>query len=163
AQALRKDDRPGIAKIIDDFAGDFPRVDGLDALREDLTHYDAMVTLAQQKDLLELVRQSQATKFQTPIFADYVDGWLAKSLPPADVVAGHTKAAAAWRDGNHDEAIEILQKLTDGPWGEVATRQIARYEKIESDYANLLAARDTPAYWDQLLALWGTLKPNEDE
>jgi hypothetical protein len=162
-QALKKGDRAGIVKIIDDFAADFPRVDGLDALREDLTHYDAMAGLAQQKDLLELVRQSQSTKFQTPIFADYVEGWLAKSLPPPDVIAAHTKAGAAWHDGNHDEAIAILKKLTDGPWGEVATRQISRYEKIESDYASLLAARDTPTYWDQLLALWGSLKPNEDE
>ena len=163
AAALKKDDRAGIERLISDFAGDFPRVDGLDALREDLSHYDAMVRLAQQKELLELVRQSQATKFQTPIFADHVDGWLAKTLPPAEVIAGHAKAVAAWRDGNHDDAIATLQKLTDGPWGELATRQIARYEKIESDYANLLAARNTPGYWDQLMSLWASLRPNEDE
>jgi pSer/pThr/pTyr-binding forkhead associated (FHA) protein len=163
AKALKKDDRAAIDKLIDEFATDFPRIEGLDALRQDLSDYDDFVRLAQKKNLLELVRQSQATKFQTPIFADHVDGWLAKSLPPADVIAGHTKAAAAWHEGNHDEAIEVLKQLTKGPWGEVATRQIARYEKIESDYADLLASRNTPAYWDQLLALWGSLRPNEDE
>jgi pSer/pThr/pTyr-binding forkhead associated (FHA) protein len=163
AAALRKDDQAVIRRKINDFAADFPRVGGVDELKEDLARYSELTKLAQQKELLALVRQTQTTKFSTPVFAEHVDAWLARSLPPTDIIARHAQAADAWREGKHQEAIAILQSLTDGPWGDVATRQITRYQKIEADYTSLLAARGTPGYSEQLLVVWATLRPGEDD
>lgn len=165
--ALKKNDRPAVDRLLSDFATDYAHVGGLDVLKEDLVRYDALTLLVQQKELLELVRVSRSTKFRTPIFASYVDEWLGRSLPPQDVISRHAEAAAAWRAGHHQDAITILEPLARGAtpdsWGEVAARQIARYRKVETDYEDLLASRQSEGYWGKLLLVWSSLRPNEDD
>jgi pSer/pThr/pTyr-binding forkhead associated (FHA) protein len=165
--ALKKNDRRGVDKLISDFATDYSHVGGLDVLNEDLARYDELTRLFEQKNLLELVRVSRATKFRTPVLAGYVDGWLAASLPPQDIIAKHAEAAAAWRAGNHDDAIAILEPLAaeakPGSWGDVAALQIARYRKVQADYEDLVVSRDSDNYWNKLLLVWSSLRPNEDE
>jgi hypothetical protein len=117
----------------------------------------------QQKELLQLMDASRAAQFRTPIFAEHVDAWLPKQLPPAQIMARHAEAAAAWRAGNHDQAIAVLRSVKDASWGEVATRQIARYEQVGADYDALLAAKGSDDYYDRLLVLWSALRPGEDE
>lgn len=161
--ALQNDKRPDIDKLIDEFSSSYPRITGVDALREDLARYDTLQQLVQQKELLQLVHSSRTAKFRTPIFAEYVDPWLAKQLPPAEVIAKHAEAAAAWRAGNHDQAIATLQSVKDAAWGEVAARQIARYEKVAADYDALLASKGSAGYWDRLLVVWSSLRPDQDD
>ena len=161
--ALRRDDRGAIGKLINEFAANYPRVIGVDVLREDLARYDTLNQLVRQKELLQLVHLSRTSQFRTPIFAEHVDAWLAKQLPPAEIIAKHAEAAAAWNSGKHDQAIATLQSVKDAPWGEVAARQIARYEKIGADYNALQSAKGTEGYYDRLLVMWSTLRPNEDE
>jgi hypothetical protein len=160
--ALQSDERESLDKTIKDFASDYPRVTGVDDLREDLLRYDTLHELVRQKDLLQLVQVSRSAQFRTPIFTHYVDGWLAQVLPPSDVIAKHAAADAAWRAGNHDQAIAILKSVEAAPWGDVATRQIARYQKIGADYDVLLASKGTDAYYDRLLVVWSSLRPDED-
>jgi pSer/pThr/pTyr-binding forkhead associated (FHA) protein len=161
--ALKRDDRQSIDKLIGEFAADYPRVTGIDALREDLARYDTLNQLVQQKELLQLMDASRTAQFRTPIFAEHVDAWLPKQLPPAQIMARHAEAAAAWRAGNHDQAIAALRSVKDDPWGEVAARQIARYEQVGADYDALLAAKGSADYYDRLLVLWSSLRPSEDE
>lgn len=160
--ALQSGERQSIDKRVNEFASNYPRVSGVDALRDDLARFDALNQLVQRKELLQLARLNQTAKFSTPIFTEYVDAWLAKTLPPSDVIAKHAKAAEAWRAGNHEEAIATLQSVRDAPWGEVATRQIERYEKVGADYDALLMTKGTDEYWDRLLTLWSSLRPEED-
>lgn len=160
--ALRRNERQNIDKLIDQFATDYPRVIGIDALREDLARYDTLSQLVQEKELLQLMELSGTEQFRTPIFAEHVATWLPKQLPSAEVMAKHAQAAAAWRAGNHDQAIAALESVKNAPWGEVAARQIARYEKIGADYDALLAAKGHDDYYDRLLVLWSSLRPNED-
>ena len=160
--ALKRDDRAAVGKLISEFDSGYPRVTGVEALRDDLARYDALYQLVRQKELLQLVHLQRNAQFRTPVFAQYVDGWLAKVLPPSDVIAKYSEAAAAWQAGNHDEAIATLQSVESAPWGEVATRQIARYQKIDADYGELLAAKGSDAYYDRLLVVWSSLRPNED-
>lgn len=161
--ALKRGERQSIDKLLSEFVSKYPRVVGIDALRDDLAHFDALNQLVQRKELLQLAQLNRTSQFRTPIFTDYVNTWLATAMPPADVVAKHGKAAAAWRAGNHDEAIAILQSVKDAPWGEVATRQIERYQKIGADYDALLMTKGKDEYWDRLLAVWASLRPDEDE
>lgn len=161
--ALKNDKRQDIDKLIDEFGSSYPHVTGVDALREDLARYDSLHQLVQQKELLQLVHLSRAAKFRTPIFAEYVDPWLANELPPAEIIAKHAEAAAAWRAGNHDQAIATLQSVKDAAWGEVAARQIARYEKVGADYDALLASKGRDDYWDRLLVVWSSLRPDQDD
>lgn len=160
--ALKRGERQSIDKRISEFAANYPRVSGIDALREDLARYDTLNQLVQRKELLQLAELKRTSKFRTPIFTEYVDTWLAEALPPPDVVAKHAKAAEDWRAGNHDEAIATLQSVKDAPWGEVATRQIARYEKVGADYDALLITKGKDEYWDRLLVVWSSLRPDED-
>jgi pSer/pThr/pTyr-binding forkhead associated (FHA) protein len=162
-KALRDSDREEVNRLINEFAASYPRVGGLDALKHDVAQYDTLVRLVDDKELQEVVRLSRTVKFRTPIFEDYVGGWLASTLPPADIVAKYAAAADAWRSGKGDEAIAMLEPLTDQPWGEVAAGQIERYRKIGADYETLLASKGGARYWDNLLALWGSLRPQEDE
>ncbi|MBM0106850.1 FHA domain-containing protein [Steroidobacter sp. S1-65] len=161
--ALRRDDRGAIGKLINEFAANYPRVIGVDALRDDLARYDTLSQLIRQKELLQLVHLSRTAQFRTPVFAEHVDIWLEKQLPPAEIIAKHAEAAAAWNAGKHDEAIATLKSVKDAPWGEVAARQIDRYEKIGADYNALRAAKGTDGYYDRLLVMWSGLRPNEDE
>lgn len=162
--ALKRDERQSIDKLINEFASSYPRVTGLEALREDLRRYDALYQLVQQKELLQLVHLSRTAKFSTAMFAEHVNTWLAGALPPAEIIAKHAAAAAAWRAGNHGEAIATLQSVKDAAWGEVATRQIARYEKIGADYDALLTSKGKDdEYWDRLLVVWSALRPDEDD
>jgi pSer/pThr/pTyr-binding forkhead associated (FHA) protein len=161
--ALQNDRRRDIDKLIDEFTSSYPRITGIDALREDLARYDTLHQLVQQKELLQLVHSSRTTKFRTPIFAEYAEPWLAKQLPPAEVIAKHAEAAAAWRAGKHDQAIATLQSVKDAAWGEVAARQIARYQKVGADYDALLASKGSDGYWDRLLVVWSSLRPDQDD
>lgn len=160
--ALRRGERQSIDKLIDEFAANYPRVSGVEALRDDMSRFDTLNQLVQRKELLQLAQLNQAEKFRTPIFAEYTDAWLAKTLPPAEVIANHAKAAEAWRAGNHEEAIATLQSVRDAPWGEVATRQIERYQQVGADYDALLMTKGKDEYWDRLLTLWSALRPDED-
>lgn len=161
--ALKRNERQGIEKRIDEFSASYPRVTGVDALREDLARYDTLNQLVQQKELLKLVHASRTAKFRTPVFSEYADTWLASVLPPREIIAKHSAAAAAWRAGNHEKAIATLQSVKDGPWGEVATRQIARYQQIGTDYDTLLLSKGKQDYWDRLLVVWSSLRPDEDQ
>lgn len=161
--ALQRADRGVIGKLIDEFAASYPRVIGAEALREDLARYDTLNQLVRQKELLQLVHLSRSAQFRTPIFAEYVDAWLKKQLPPAEIIAKHAAASVAWNAGKHEQAIATLQSVKTAPWGEVAARQIARYQKIGADYDALRAAKGTDGYYDRLLVTWSALRPNEDE
>lgn len=160
--ALAKHDWTLMDKLLSDFAAEYPRVQGLDELRADLDNYRALVGVVENKDLPEIVRLSSTTQFTTPLVMERVDAWLVKSMPPAPVLASHEEAAREWRAGRGNEAIALLQPLTDGEWGEVAQRQIARYQEVQDDYDALVAARGGADYSDRLLTLWGSLRPNED-
>ena len=162
-KALRDNDREAINKLVSDFASSYPRVNGLDALKQDAAQFDSLARLVDNKELSELMRLRSAVEFRTPIFEDYVSGWLASELPPADIAAKYAAAANAWRVGKRDEAIAMLEQLKDQPWGEVAVRQIERYRKVGAEYDQLVASRGTDRYWDNLLALWGSLRPQEDD
>ncbi len=160
--ALQRDDRQALGNLIDDFSSGYPRVSGVDVLRDDLVRYDTLYQLVRQKELLQLVHLRRAAQFRTPIFAEHVDAWLAKELPPSDIIATYAEAASAWNAGNHDQAIGTLQAVKTAPWGEVAARQIARYQKIGADYDDLVASKGSDEYYDRLLVVWSSLRPNED-
>lgn len=161
--ALKRNQRQSIDKLLDEFAASYPRVGGVDVLRQDLARYDTLNKLVQQKELLQVVHMRRTSKFQSPIFAEHVDAWLASELPPRDIIDKHAEAAAAWRAGNHTQAIALLQTVKDAPWGEVATRQIARYQQIGADYDALMVSKGKDEYWDRLLVVWSSLRPDEDD
>jgi len=56
----------------------------------------------------------------------------------------------------------MLKSVKDAPWGEVATRQIERYQKVGADYDALLMTKGKDEYWDRLLTVWSSLRPEED-
>jgi hypothetical protein len=152
-----------IHSSINNFANKYPRVGGLKGLREDAEQYERLARYMEQEDLVQVVRLRREYEFQTPLFNEQVNGWLDRSLPPADVVAQYEGAAEAWRLGDGEQAIEMLEPLTGEPWGDVAARQIERYKRVKADYEALQTTRQSSDYRERLIAFRISLNPSLDE
>lgn len=160
---LATGDRAGLNTTISEFSGNYPHVQGVALIKSDLAKLDSLTQQLEQRHLADLVQMQQTVKFQTPMFAQHAQQWFANSLPPPDVVQGFRQAADAWTRGEHDKAIQALTPLTNGSWGDVATRQIERYRTVATQYDALQAARGSKGYWDRLVEFSAMLIPAEDE
>jgi pSer/pThr/pTyr-binding forkhead associated (FHA) protein len=160
---LESRDTAGIRTLLGEFAVSYPRVGGLDALQQDLENYVVLADHVQRRELAEVVEKRSTLRFRTPIFASHVGSWLDRTLPPPAIAARYTEAAESWRRGNQAQAIEALQPLTEGQWGDVARRQIAHYQKIGADFEQLQASRERQGYRDRLIEFRASLRTPADE
>lgn len=160
--SLQTNQHQNIRFLVNQFAKKYPRVSGLDVLREDIGHYETLVQHMEQADFAQVVRLGRDTEFLTPLFTDKVSAWLNQSLPPADVIARYEEAATAWRTGEYVQAIDILQQLASQPWGDVAAQRMERQKKIVAAYQDLLNGEKNDIHRQRLLAFRGTLKDPED-
>ncbi len=81
-------------------------------------------------------------------------------LPPAQVVGQYQAVLTAWQAGDTKQAFAALQKMAAGPWMEFASRQLEHKTAIAEQFAAL--QRGAKGYDERLLALFGTLDPDED-
>jgi len=112
------------------------------------------------REVWVMTRQDRKARFQTPLFSEYVGEWLDRSLPPADIVEKYKLAGDAWRIGELEQSIAILEPLVSQPWGEVAEKQIEHQNKVFVDFESLAA--DQAGYQDRLMAFRAELDPVED-
>ncbi len=159
---LRSNQHDRIRTAIGEFARQYPRIAGVEALQEDAQNYETLVRHMEQGELIQVVRLSREFEFQTPLFKEKVRGWLDQSLPPPEIVMRYEAAAQAWRAGEHNESIVILEGLASQPWGDVATHRAERQKKVLAAYQALQNNRQSASYRDQLLAFWASLRQPED-
>lgn len=160
---LRSNQHEKLLPAIEDFARKYPRVTGLGTLSDDARNYAALVHHIEQGELTQVVRLSRETEFLTPLFREKVSGWLDQALPPQDIIARYEEAASAWQAGKHEPSIQILEQLTSGPWGKVATRRIERQKNILANFQILQNANEQKDRGQRLLAFWSSLKQPEDD
>jgi len=159
-QGLRKQAHGKISATLTNFGNKYPRVEGVEMLKQDAMEFRILATDVLEKNLSRLTRQDRKARFQTPLFIEYVGEWLDRSLPPADILEEYKLAGDAWRMGELEQSIAILEPLISQPWGEVGEKQIERQNRIFVDFESLAA--DQAGYRDRLMAFRAELDPVED-
>ena len=157
-------DNPGAVKsAIDDAADKYPRLGGLDRLRDDLVIYTAIDADVHDKKLGDLIDRVKAAHFSTPPFAARFAQMKETVLPSAEMTRTYEQANAAWHAGKSKEALASLGSISSpGPWADTLGRAIAHKRVVVDEFGALQAARGTPAYEERLLGFFGNLEPVDD-
>ncbi len=140
----------------------YPNIRGMEPLRQDLGHYMALEQAVQANNLSKTLQLQREITFHTPPFQEHVRQWLANTLPPAAIQTQYQQAREAWKSGDSDRAIAILQRLQHGEWSRFMTQKLAYYQRISRDFTTLKDARNTPGYGDRVLRFYSALDIDED-
>jgi pSer/pThr/pTyr-binding forkhead associated (FHA) protein len=164
ATELERDNPDVLQPVLGEIAEKYPALGGLDSVRQDLARYIEIRREARTREsgrrLLALLRRA---RFVTPPFEQSFRALIKSGqLPPADVLQQYNAATQAWTDGNLNEALGGLQRMTAGPWGEDAAAELQRRRDVMARFAALQQSRDTDGFVDQLLAFRQTLDADED-
>ena len=166
ARSVRKDlaaGRAGAAeRTLQAFQSQYPRVGGMDRVSKDLQRWKAIQAAIERHELDVALRLSRQGQFATPLFRQAAQAQIAEKLPPPELAAEYEKAQRAWSQGEWDQAFELLQRLADRPWGEVAQQRLQRYRRVLNDYRLLGQAKGSAAYGQKLLAFYNRLEPGGD-
>jgi hypothetical protein len=147
---------------IDAVATQYPRLGGLDRLRDDLEQYLDVHAALQEDDRLRAAVALERAQFSTPPFIARAEQLRAGSLPSEDVTRRYREASAAWREGDLQQALALLEALSSEPGGQAAARDLQAKQQIIADYASLRQFRQAPDYGERLLRFYGGLDPVED-
>ncbi len=161
-----------LGAVLDDYAGKYPRLAGIDRLREDLRQYVALDRDLRERRLGALVTRLATLQFATPPFQRQFAQLGAGALPSAETVSRYRRASDAWRKGETAQALDALRRIDAGPWADAATDELARKEAIARAFAALQqggAAKasggkgsDAGTRDERLLAFHASLEPEED-
>ena len=163
AAELNRDSPEALEGVLKEYADKYPGIGGLDSVRQDLARYIELRSEARARKSGRLFALLQKAQFQTPPFQEASRALAASGqLPPTPLVRQYAAATAAWKEGNTKLALAELQKLTTGPWAEVASKELERRQAVMTQFAALQPSRTPSGYGEQLLAFRGTLDAEED-
>lgn len=156
-------DRPeALDELLNEYAGRYPRLAGIDSLREDLRQYVALDGAVRAGRLGAVIAVLQELKFSTPPFRQQYAKLEASRLPSADLVRQYRSGSTAWREGNAEQAFAALQQIPAGPWADVAARQLEHRKVVQQQFKALQPMRGSKGYEEALLAFYGSLDTDED-
>ena len=157
-------DRPqALEGVLAEYAQKYPRLGGLDRVRQDLRTYADVLKDVQARNLGPLVTRWSGAKLATPQFQARLRALQAcDKFPPPEVARQYQAVAAAWRNGDTGGAFDGLQKMTSGPWGDAAAKELERKKAVAAQFAQVQKARGGAGYDERLLAFYGALDPGED-
>jgi pSer/pThr/pTyr-binding forkhead associated (FHA) protein len=163
ATELERDDLDALDPLLKETAEKYPGLGGLDSVRQDLARYMEIRQEARTRKSGRLFALLHKARFVTPPFEQSFRALMGSGqLPAADLLKSYDAATQAWKDGNSSEAFAALQKMTAGPWGEDAARELARRRTVTGRFAALQQSRNSADYVDQLLAFRESLDADED-
>ncbi len=150
--------------LLDQYQAQYPRLAGLPALRTDVQRYLPVETALANNTLQEAWSLIGATTFETPAFQRRIQKLQANVLPPPATSNRLEAADNAWRSGNFDRAIRLMEQLAaENQTADPALGQeLQRRKNLVDDYQKL--SRDTQAadYTERLIAYFGRLDETED-
>jgi len=163
ATELARDNPDALEPVLKETAEKYPGLGGLNSVRQDLTRYIEIRREARTRKSGRLFALLHKARFVTPPFEQSFRA-LSESgqLPPARLLDEYGAATRAWIDGNPGEALAALQKMTAGPWGEDAARELERRRAVSDRFAALQQSRNAADFVDQLLAFRESLDADED-
>jgi pSer/pThr/pTyr-binding forkhead associated (FHA) protein len=164
ATELNRNRPEALAEIFDEYAEKYPRLAGIDALRQDLRQYTEIESHARARRAGPLIALMAKAKFETPPFQEKFRALASGGeLPSPDMVRQYQAVSKAWREGDTAQAFDGLQKMASGgPWADAAASQLARKKAIVEQFGVLQQARNAQGYDERLLAFYGSLEPDED-
>ena len=163
AAELRRDRPDAIEALLADAQQKYPRLGGLDLVRDDLQLYQRIQDAAHQRQLGPLAALLAAARFATPPFQDKFKSMAdSGALPPPQVLKDYGAVAAAWQAGRAEEAYAALGKLANGPWAAEATAELARKKSVASQFSALQKSRGTAGQNERVLAFYASLDPLDD-
>lgn len=163
AAELERDRPEALEAVLKEYAEKYPRLGGLDGVRQDLRQYLEIEGEARARRLGRLAALLEKARFSTPPFQARFRALAASGqLPPAAVTRQYEAVAKAWGAGDAKTALAGLQQIPAGPWAEAAAREAQHKKAVAEGYAGLQQARGGKGYGERLLAFYESLDPEED-
>jgi pSer/pThr/pTyr-binding forkhead associated (FHA) protein len=152
-----------VPALLDDYAGKYPRLGGLERIRADLALYREAEEAAAARRLGAMVALLDNAKFATPPFqASFRALATGPRFPPPELAQQYRAVAAAWNGGDAQQALARLEAMRSGPWGDAAAAELARKKAIVEQYAALQKGRGGAGQEQRALAFYAALNPRED-
>ena len=163
AAELNRDSPQALEPVLKDVAQRYPRLGGLDNVRQDLARYLAIRKEARTPDSGRLFAAQLKARFVTPPFQQSYRALAAGGqLPPEELLRQYEAATQAWQAGRTNEALAGLQKMTVGPWAQAAAKALEGRQAVMARFAVLQQSRAAGGNAEQLLAFRESLDPEED-
>ncbi|HJV73636.1 MAG TPA: FHA domain-containing protein [Noviherbaspirillum sp.] len=160
---LNKEHPDALDAILKEYAEKYPRLGGLDTLRQDAHRYTELQSEVYARRLGRIVVLLERAKFSTPPFQTRFRALTTSSqFPPTEVLQQYQAVSKAWREGNMEQAFAGLQSMRDGPWADAAERETQRKKALADQFAALQKTRSEKGYEERLLSFYGALDPDED-
>jgi len=163
AAELARDNPDVLKPALKEIADKYPRLGGMDSVRQDLARYMEIRREARSRKSGRLFSLLDKAHFVTPPFQQGFHALVAGGqLPSADLIKQYDAATGFWKDHNPTDALAGLQKLNTGPWGDEIGRELERRRVVSDGFAALQQSRNGGDYVDRLLAFRESLDPDED-
>ncbi|CAB3733231.1 FHA domain-containing protein [Paraburkholderia rhynchosiae] len=159
---LARDKPAALPPVLDDYAQRYPRLAGLDRVRDDLRQYTALLEAALARQFTSLLALMKTARFSTPPFQAQYQQLAAARLPSADIIQRHDAVAAAWQRGDAQQALAGLQSMPAGPWSDVLATELAHKKALLDQYNDLQKTRGGKDYDQRLLSFYASLDPAAD-
>ncbi|RKR37048.1 FHA domain-containing protein [Paraburkholderia sp. BL17N1] len=159
---LARDKPDALPPVLDDYAQRYPRLAGIDRVRQDLRRYTDLLNAALSRQLVPLLAMLKTARFSTPPFQAQFQQLAASRLPSPDVIARHDAVTAAWQRGDAQQALAGLQAMPAGPWSDVLAAELAHKKALLEHYAQLQKTRGDKDYDQRLLSFYASLDPATD-
>ncbi|MFM0221424.1 FHA domain-containing protein [Paraburkholderia dipogonis] len=159
---LARDKPDALPPVLDDYAQRYPRLAGIDRVRQDLRQYTDLLNAALSRQLAPLLAMLKTARFSTPPFQAQFQQLAASRLPSSDVIARHDAVTAAWQRGDAQQALAGLQAMPAGPWSDVLAAELAHKKTLLDQYAQLQKTRGDKDYDQRLLSFYASLDPATD-
>jgi pSer/pThr/pTyr-binding forkhead associated (FHA) protein len=159
---LVRDKPDALIAVLDDYTQRYPRLAGLDSLRDDLRQYIDLLNALLARRLTPLLTQMKQVRFATPPFQAQYRQLAASRLPLPDVVRQHDEAIAAWQRGDMQQALNTLQQIAGGAWSKEIAAEYTHKKTLAAQFADLQNHRGGKDYQQRLLSFYAGLDPAED-
>jgi|GEM_PF-2152631 len=159
------DPQTGAAALtaLDSLQRDYPRVGGVADWRADVRAYLRLKAAYAANSLRDYMRERQAASFSTEYFAELV----ASELPALDelqaLASDYALADRQWQAGELAAALEILEKLAQGPWGQEAQNLLVARRQLRAEFLRLPDLYQTADYQSSLLEFYTRIDPQRDK
>ncbi len=164
---LDENQAKALVPVLDDYNNQYPRLGGILQLKNDLVRYLPIESAIKANDLYRAANEINATRFETPPFIEKIKQLQASKLPSAENIGQFQVASDAWRSGDFDRALTILEKLSLEnmslqPGANAAQLQLKHKQDLLNEYHALQNTQDSPDYIERLISFYIRLAPEED-
>lgn len=148
--------------LVERFAHDHPRVADTELIARDLARFRALAEARANNSLDEFVAAGAQWQLEAPLLALRAEPLLAQRPAAEAVQQLLLKAREAWRAGDLNRAVTLLEDVGDTPWHAAVIPRLTRYRDLRERFNGLLDIVQTEDYPQAVIAFYGGLDQDED-